>query len=67
MGWVVVGAWIGAGVLALVILGFCAYEVTWKGKRLAADLQKLNAATAQVAGLQKQLADVQRRLADKSS
>ena len=41
------GRWIGAVVLAAVVLGFCAYELTWKSKRLTADLERLAGVSAQ--------------------
>jgi L-alanine-DL-glutamate epimerase-like enolase superfamily enzyme len=41
-------AWAGALVVALVILGYCAYEVVWKANRLRADLARLQALQEQV-------------------
>ncbi|MDQ6937540.1 MAG: hypothetical protein M3140_07485 [Actinomycetota bacterium] len=38
VGWVAVGV---AGVVALVVLGFCAYELSWKAKRLRGDVATL--------------------------
>ncbi len=35
VGWVAVGV---AGVVALVVLGFCAYELSWKARRLRGDV-----------------------------
>jgi outer membrane murein-binding lipoprotein Lpp len=55
VGWWVVGAWIGAVVLAAVVLGFCAYEVTWKGKRLTSDLERLEALSEKLAVLQREV------------
>ncbi len=46
MPWIAVIAWLAAVVVALVILGFCAYELVWKARRLRADLQALLGDTA---------------------
>jgi hypothetical protein len=61
--WIPIGAWIGAGVLALVVLGFCAYEIFWKAERLRDDVARLNQSTARIAELQAQLAQTQDRIA----
>jgi hypothetical protein len=67
VGWVVGGTWIGAVVVATVVLGFCAYELTWKSKRLTADLERLAGVSARLAGLQRELAAARQRFADSSS
>jgi hypothetical protein len=67
VGWWVLGGWIGAVVVAAVVLGFCAYELTWKSKRLTADLARLTAVSARLAGLQRELAVVRQRFPDASS
>ena len=67
MGWVVGGVWIGAVVMAAVVLGFCAYELVWKSKRLAADLGRLAGASARLSELQRELAAARQRFADSSS
>lgn len=59
--WVPVGAWIAAAVVAVVVLGYCAYEIAWKTKRLRADLRKLQDVNDQLAELQTQLAATQQR------
>jgi hypothetical protein len=41
-GWIVAGAWSFAVVFAVVVLGFVAYEVSWKARRLTADRDRLN-------------------------
>jgi hypothetical protein len=41
MGWIVVGAWAFAVLLAMVVLGFAAYDLRWKTQRLLADRDKL--------------------------
>jgi outer membrane murein-binding lipoprotein Lpp len=51
--WIPLVAWAGALVLALVILGYCAYEVVWKANRLRADLARLQALQEQVEQLRR--------------
>jgi len=60
--WVPVGAWIGAVVLGAVVLGFCAYEITWKAHRLQRDLSRLLALQERASALQAEV-DVARRRA----
>lgn len=71
MGWLVLGVWIGAVVLAAVVLAFCLYEVLWKSKRLRTDLEQLNRTAARLAELQQELTvatgQTQHRLADTNS
>lgn len=55
MGWVVGGVWIGAVVLAAVVVAFCAYELVWKAKRLNTDLDRLRADAARLTELQAEL------------
>jgi outer membrane murein-binding lipoprotein Lpp len=52
VGWLILGVWIGAVVLAAVVLGFCAYELAWKGKRLTADLGRLRASSDRLTAVQ---------------
>lgn len=59
MGWWVLGAWLGAFALGAAVLGFCAYELTWKGRRLAGDLAKLAAVSGRLEALQAQVEAVQ--------
>lgn len=61
---VVLFAWIGAVVLAAVVLIFCAYELTWKSKRLRSDLGKLQSLSVTLAGLREDVAAVQARAAE---
>jgi hypothetical protein len=61
--WVPIAAWCAAGAGALVVLGFCAYEIAWKTKRLRADLQKLESLAGELPALRRQLADAQARVA----
>ena len=62
--WIAIAAWIGAGVLALVVLGFCAYELMWKANRLRADLARLTALSGELAAVQADLAAVGERGAE---
>ena len=42
MDWIPIGAWIAAVLVAVVVLGFCAYEIIWKTNRLRADIAELD-------------------------
>jgi hypothetical protein len=53
--WIVVGAWAFAVVLAGVVLGFAAYEVSWKTRRLATERARLERLAAELAGTAAQL------------
>ncbi len=59
----VILAWIAAVLVTLVILGFCAYELTWKLRRLRTDAEKLQNTVGQLAGLQAELNSIQLRAA----
>ena len=63
MAWIPIAAWCFAGVLALVVLGFCGYEIFWKAQRLQRDVQKLEGLTDQLTELRAQLAEAQQRVA----
>lgn len=63
MAWIPIAAWIAAGVLALVVLGFCAYEIMWKAKRLQADLRELQTLSGRLEQLRGEMATTQERLA----
>jgi outer membrane murein-binding lipoprotein Lpp len=54
--------WIGAVVLAGVVVAFCAYELTWKSKRLRTDLRKLQQLSGDLAELQNEVAATQQRM-----
>jgi outer membrane murein-binding lipoprotein Lpp len=56
-------AWAAAGAVAVVLLGFCAYEIVWKANRLRRDVAHLQAATDQLTELRDGLAAVQQRAA----
>ena len=45
--------------LALVILGFCAYEIVWKLRRLGRDVETLQGLQMQLTALQGQVATAQ--------
>lgn len=60
--WIPIGAWAGAALIALVVLGFCAYEVAWKSKRLRADLQRLTELATQSQDLRAELIATQQRI-----
>lgn len=63
MGWIPIGAWIAAAAVAIVVLGFCAYEVSWKAKRLRRDLAAVQRDAEQLQVLREQLVDAQQRIA----
>jgi outer membrane murein-binding lipoprotein Lpp len=58
-----IAAWAAAVVLAALVLGFCAYEITWKADRLRADLRKLQADADRLLELRGALAASQERAA----
>lgn len=62
MAWIPIIAWLAALVVAAVVLGFCAYEVTWKAKRLQRDLRALQGLNEQAQVLRGQLVETQERL-----
>jgi hypothetical protein len=57
-------AWSGAAVLALVVLGFCAYEIVWKARRLRSDLGSLQALQGQLDALRDDAAAASARLTE---
>jgi hypothetical protein len=59
--WVPIGAWIGAVLIALVVLGFCAYEITWKANRLRRDMARLQSDSAELALLGDRLREARER------
>lgn len=63
MNWVPVAAWGGAVLIAAVVLGFCAYEISWKARRLRTDLTALQGTADRLAELQGQVAEVSDRVA----
>ncbi len=63
MSWIPVVAWLGALVVALVVLGFCAYELSWKSRRLRADLAGLQGLSESAQALQHHVTALQERAA----
>lgn len=45
--------------LGLVVLGFCAYEIVWKLKRLGGDVENLQGLQSRLVSLQAQVATAQ--------
>lgn len=62
MSWLVGLAWGVALLIALVVLGFCGYELSWKSKRLSKDLASLLTIRDDLNALSARLAAAQRRL-----
>jgi len=56
-------AWAAAAAVAVVVLGFCAYEIVWKTNRLRRDVAKLQVAADQLTELRDGLAATQQRAA----
>lgn len=63
MGWVVGGAWIAAGVIAVAVLAFCAYELSWKLRRLHREAARMQELGVRAAQLQADVAALQERAA----
>lgn len=61
MGWVVLGVWCGAVLVAALVLGYCAYQLHWRRGRLARDLAALEARREPLARLQAELNSAVRR------
>jgi len=61
--WIPLFAWLAAIVVAGVLLGFCGYEITWRARRLHADLRQLQDLGETLARLQHDAATAQQRLA----
>lgn len=59
VGWVAVGV---AGVVALVVLGFCAYELSWKARRLRGDVATLQRLAEDATVVRSSALDAQVRL-----
>lgn len=62
MFWVPIVVWLAALVLAVVVLGFCAYEISWKSHRLRIDLERLQGLDEQLRQLQDEAEAVQDRI-----
>lgn len=63
MDWIPIAAWGVAALVALVVLGYCAYEINWKASRLTRDIADLNSVAEQLQELRGSLAETQQRLA----
>lgn len=63
MWWIPLVAWLIAAAVALVVLGFCAYELVWKARRLQRDLGQLQDLAGQLALVRDDVAAAQLRLA----
>jgi hypothetical protein len=61
--WTPIVAWIAVVVFALVILGYCGYELAWKARRLQRDLAGLADLGRRAEDLNAQAATLQQRLA----
>jgi outer membrane murein-binding lipoprotein Lpp len=61
--WLPIAAWCVAAAVALVVLGFCTYEIIWKTNRLRADVRSLQSTADQLAELRRQLGEAQERVA----
>jgi hypothetical protein len=61
--WVPIAAWGAAVLIAVVALGFCAYEIGWKANRLRRDLRELQTLADELVELRGQLAATQQRVA----
>ncbi len=64
IGWIAVG---GAVIVALVVLGFCAYELHWKLSRLRADLNRVQTLSGELNAVVGQLTEAQSRLAARNA
>jgi membrane-anchored protein YejM (alkaline phosphatase superfamily) len=62
VGWIALFAWIGVVVFAVIVLGFCAYELVWKSHRLQRDLATLVALGERAQRLQADVTAAQQRL-----
>ena len=63
MSWIPLFALLGALVVAAMVLGYCAYQIAWRTRRLQGDLKHLQELGDGVTALQNQLAAAQQRLA----
>ena len=60
--WIVGGVWLFAVLFAIVVLGFAAYELIWKVRRLQVDQAKLQTLITELAGVGEQLSSASDRL-----
>jgi outer membrane murein-binding lipoprotein Lpp len=62
--WIPVLVWIGAVVVALLVLGYCAYEITGKSRRLNREMVRLQTVSERVHRLQADVSAVRQRVAE---
>lgn len=55
-------AWTAAAVVAILVIGFCGYELTWKAARLRTDLARLQSILAESDRLRAQLITAQQHV-----
>jgi hypothetical protein len=60
--WIVGLVWGAAALFAVVVLGVCGYELSWKSRRLSTDLRELLGVRDDLLALRDRLAAVQRRI-----
>lgn len=63
MSWIPIAAWLAALVVTAIVLGFCAYEIIWKARRLQGHLVNLLGLGDALSQLQGEATAVQRRMA----
>jgi Flp pilus assembly protein TadB len=61
---IVIVAWVIAPLIGVVVLGFCAYELTWKAQRLRRDTLRLQELVHSLQQMQRELTAVRQRVAD---
>jgi hypothetical protein len=52
IGWLAIG---GAALFALIVLGFCVYEVLWRARRLQRDVSVLTDLAPELTAVQRRL------------
>jgi hypothetical protein len=60
--WIPVLVWVGAVVVAAIVLGFAGYEIWWKARRLQGDLQRLTVLGDELSAVRRELTAAQRRM-----
>ncbi|MGI8879590.1 MAG: hypothetical protein ACR2KJ_03565 [Jatrophihabitans sp.] len=59
IGWIALGV---ALLVAIVVLGFCAYELRWKTARLRSDLERMRTLSGELSSVLGQLTAAQSKL-----
>ena len=62
MSWIPLIALLGAVVIAAVVLGYCAYEIAWRTRRLKRDVHQVQELVDGFAQLRSHLAGAHQRL-----